>query len=293
MIYKIYLIMDRFSKEMKRKNINSSAAGISYFIFISLVPMLVMICTIIPFTPLTEENLVHAVTEITPDIIDELVISLIGEVYDASAGILSIAVIATLWAAGKGILSLTQGLNAIEEVEEERNYFLLRVIASFYTLIMLAAVISTLILILFGNKIFILAVTKVPSLRYMADFIMNFRLVFNTIILTLVFTVIYTYISNAKLKFKEQLPGAFTASVAWSVFSWGFSIYVNNYNSYSIYGSLSLIVIIMLWLYFGMYILLIGAYINWYFRPVNRVLVNRKKTAGRGEGKLKGGGGKT
>lgn len=279
MFRKIYLIMDRFSKEMKRKNINASAAGISYFIFISLVPMLVVICTVIPFTPLTEDILVRAVTEVTPDVIDGLVISVIGEVYDKSAGILSIAAIATLWTASKGIMALANGLNIIEEVEEERNVLLLRLIASFYTLIMLAAVVSTLLLLVFGNRIFKLAVTKLPSLKYVADFIMNFRMVFTTVILTLIFSVIYTYIPNVRLKFKEQIPGAFVASVTWSVFSWAFSFYVNHYDAYSIYGSLSLIVIIMLWLYFGMYILLIGAYINWYFRPVNRVLVNRRKPA--------------
>ena len=51
-------------------------------------------------------------------------------------------------------------------------------------------------------------------------------------------------------------------------------MYVSYGNGYSIYGSLTIIVIIMLWLYFCMYIILIGAYLNRYFRPVNRVLVN-------------------
>lgn len=51
-------------------------------------------------------------------------------------------------------------------------------------------------------------------------------------------------------------------------------MYVSYGNGYSIYGSLTIIVIIMLWMYFCMYIILIGAYLNRYFRPVNRVLVN-------------------
>ena len=54
----------------------------------------------------------------------------------------------------------------------------------------------------------------------------------------------------------------------------GISMYVSYGNGYSIYGSLTIIVIIMLWMYFCMYIILIGAYLNRYFRPVNRVLVN-------------------
>ena len=42
----------------------------------------------------------------------------------------------------------------------------------------------------------------------------------------------------------------------------------------SMYGSLTTIMLIMMWMYFCMYIILIGAYLNRYFRPVNRVLVN-------------------
>ena len=47
-------------------------------------------------------------------------------------------------------------------------------------------------------------------------------------------------------------------------------------NSYGIYGSLSIIIIVLLWLYFCMYIIMVGAYLNRYFKPVNEVLVNAR-----------------
>jgi len=266
--------MRDFSMQMKRQNISAFAASTAFFIFVSLVPMLVMICTIIPYTPLTEEILVNAVTDVTPDVIDGLAESLISEVYDKSAGILSIAVVATLWTAGKGILALIQGLNSINDVVEKRNYVLLRIISSLYTLIMLAIVVILLLVMVFGNQFAHIAIARFPRLRTLAYFIMNFRMLFTVVMLTFVFSLIYTYIPNKKLRFKEQIPGAFFAATVWSVFSWGFSFYVSRSNSYSIYGSLSIIVIIMLWLYFCMYIMLVGAYLNRYFSPVNKVLVN-------------------
>lgn len=277
MVHKLYIIMRDFATQMKRQNINAFAASTAFFIFVSLVPMLVMICTIIPYTPLTEEILVTAVTDVTPDMMDELVESLISEVYDKSAGILSVAVIATLWTAGKGILALIQGLNSINGVDERRNYVVLRTISSLYTLIMLAVVVILLLVMVFGNQFAHFAIMRIPRLRPLAYWVMHLRIPFSIVILTIVFAVIYTYIPNKKLRFKEQIPGAFYAAVGWSAFTWGFSIYVTYSNSYSIYGSLSIIVIVMLWLYFCMYIMLAGAYINRYFRPVNRVLVNRRR----------------
>lgn len=268
MIYKLrklIVTLMGFSQEMKKQNISAYAASIAFFFFLSVVPMLMMVCTIIPYTPLTEEDLVTAVTELTPELVDPLAESLISEVYDKSVELLSVAIIATVWSAAKGVMALMQGLNAINGVEEKRNYFVIRGIASLYTIVMLVVVILSLFLMVFGNQLVKLALYRIPNLRTVVAFAMNFRFVLVWVILTLLFAAIYTYVPDRKLKFKEQIPGAIFSAVVWSVFSWGFSIYVTYGNSYGIYGSLSIIIIVLLWMYFCMYITMIGAYLNRYF----------------------------
>lgn len=277
MLRKIVMILRDFAAQMKKQNISAFAASTAFFLFLSLVPMLIVICTVIPYTPLTEANLVNVVTDITPETIDPLAENLIQEVYDKSAGILSVAVLATIWSAAKGVLALMRGLNAINDVDEERNYFVVRTIASFYTLIMLIVMILSLFIMVFGNRLVDLALHKVPQLQYVVSFMMNFRFILVWVVLTVLFAMIYAYIPNIKLKFKEQLPGAMFSAIVWSVFSWGFSMYVDWGESTSIYGSLSIIIIIMLWMYFCMYIIMVGAYLNRYFSPVNKVLVNRNR----------------
>ena len=268
MIYKLrklIVTLMGFSQEMKKQNISAYAASIAFFFFLSVVPMLMMVCTIIPYTPLTEEDLVTAVTELTPELVDPLAESLISEVYDKSVELLSVAIIATVWSAAKGVMALMQGLNAINGVEEKRNYFVIRGIASLYTIVMLVVVVLSLFLMVFGNQLVKLALYRIPNLRTVVAFAMNFRFVLVWVILTLLFAAIYTYVPDRKLKFKEQIPGAIFSAVVWSVFSWGFSIYVTYGNSYGIYGSLSIIIIVLLWMYFCMYITMIGAYLNRYF----------------------------
>ena len=276
-LHKLFIILRDFSAQMKKQNISAFAASTAFFLVLSIVPMLILICTIIPYTPLTEENLVRAVTEITPDRLDFLVESLIAEVSDKSAGILSVAAITTLWSAGKGVLALMRGLNAIGGVEEDRNYFVVRLVASLYTVVMLVVLILSLFIMVFGNQLVELLLYRVPQLQILVSFLMNFRFLLVWAILTLLFSAVYAYVPNEKLAFGEQVPGAAFAAVVWSVFSWGFSLYVERTESYSIYGSLSLIVIVMVWMYFCMYIIMIGAYLNRYFRPVNRVLANRHR----------------
>lgn len=268
MVRKLYVIVRDCAAQMKKQDISAYASSTAFFFFLSLVPMLIVLCMMIPYTPLTEENLVTVVTELTPDVVDPVVESLISEVYDKSAGVLSVAVLAMIWSAAKGVMALMKGLNAINDVDEERNYFVVRTVASFYTIAMLVAMILSLFIMVFGNQLVDLALHRIPQLRVLVSFLMNFRSIFAWVILTVLFAIIYAYIPNVKLKFREQLFGAMFSAILWSIFSWAFSMYITYTESFGIYGSLSIIVIIMIWLYFCMYIMLIGAYLNRYFNAM-------------------------
>lgn len=274
---KLYMMFQDFRKEMNTKNVSSFAASMAFFLFLSLVPIMILVCAIIPYTSLTEQNLVNLITEFTADALDPLIRSVIADVYHKPVGILSVAAITALWSASKGILALIRGLNDVNEVEEQRNYFLLRLLASFYTFIMILILVLSLAINVFGNVLADIILAKVPKTRIVFDFIMHFRFLVVWLVLTVLFTTIYTYVPNKKLTFKMQLPGALFSAVVWSVFSYFFSLYVDNTNSFSTYGSLSIIVIIMLWLYFSMYILLIGAQLNRFFEPDYKKWYGRMK----------------
>lgn len=254
-----------FAAQMRKENISAYAASIAFFLFLSLVPMLVFVCSLMPYTPLNRELLANVITDITPDVMDPVVERLIVEVYYKSAGVVSVSILATLWSAGKGVLALMRGLNSINEVEEQRNYFSVRIVASFYTLLMLVVMILSLLVMVFGNRLVNLTLSRLPQLQGVVSFLMNFRFVLIWAVLTLFFAMIYTYIPNAGLQFREQLTGAMFTAIVWSIFSWGFSIYVDRDGAFGVYGSLSIIVISMIWLYCCMYIIMVGAYLNRYF----------------------------
>ena len=146
---------------------------------------------------------------------------------------------------------------------------MVRIIASFYTIVMLVVVILSLFVMVFGDQLVTLILHRVPRLRQVVSFAMNFRFLLVWVVLSILFAAVYAYVPDKKLNFKEQIPGAVFSAVVWSIFSWGFSSYVTYGNSYGIYGSLSVIIIVLLWMYFCMYIILIGAYLNRYFESVN------------------------
>ena len=136
--------------ELSKKNVTAYAASSAFFLFISLIPSLMLLCAIIPFVPLTRADFMRVVIEIVPSSVEPLAISIINDVYRQSVGLISLSIVAILWSAGKGLLALLRGLNVINGVEEKRNYFILRIVTSFYMVLILLVIILTLLIMVFG-----------------------------------------------------------------------------------------------------------------------------------------------
>ena len=262
MIWKYYKRVRLFVREVSQDNISAHAASTAFFLFLSLIPLLMLVCAILPYTPITEAMLMQFAVNLTPHSTDALMVYLIGEVYDESTGILSAAAVVTIWIAAKGMLALMRGLNAVNGIVERRNYFVLRLEASFYTILMLAVLITTLTILVFGNTLAVLLIRQFPRLQIAIDLFMHIRFLPVWLVLIFIFALIYTYIPQIQTRLREQLPGALFAAIAWSGFSWGFSLYIDYFNGFNMYGKLTTVIIVMLWLYFCMYLLLVGAKIN-------------------------------
>jgi len=273
---KIYLIFRDFARQLTRDNINAFASSTAFFFFLSLVPTLVIVCSLLPYTPLTEGDLIEAVTGLVPGFIETVTVSLIKQIYERSVSTLPVAILVLLWSSGKGMLALMRGLNVVNGVTENRGYFFLRLEASFYMVITVTALFLSLGLSVFGEVFLHTAIKVFPHAVELVSLLMKFRFLFVWGILTLVFTITYTYVPNKKLRLRYQMPGAVFSAVGWNLFSFVFSIYVENFNGMSLYGSLSTIVIMMFWLYCCLYIFLIGANLNRYFKPVIKVFLHDK-----------------
>lgn len=180
------------------------------------------------------------------------------------------------------MVALTKGVNTIYQVKETRSFLATRLRAMFYTLLMIIAVIMCLLILVFGNEIQQLIAKYVPFIETVTAYIIGMRTTISLVVLVFIFLMIYTYIPNRKASIKSQIPGAVISAIAWSVFSLVFSFYLSSFDSFSyMYGSLTTLIFIMLWLYFCMYILLIGAEINAYFeeklRKVHRMASEKIK----------------
>lgn len=272
MIRKIYLIGKEYMHMMRKYHIGAYASSIAFFTYLSLVPMLLVFFSVLPYTPLTEAKLMTIATKILPEYLSPVSVSVISNMYDNSGTVLSITLLVLIWSGGKGMLALLRALNVINQTEEKRNYVRLRLRACVYTVIMLLMVIVLLVLVVFGEWIAGVLNGIFPYIHLLFDALFSFRPLFMTAMLTLFFGAVFTWIPNCKKSFLYELPGAFISSVAWYFASWIFSVYVNHFFSYNIYGSVATVTVVMLWLYLCFYIVLAGALLNRFLLPAIELL---------------------
>ena len=273
-IYKIYM---HFVRSVKRLNIDAYAACTSFFLVLSFTPLLILLISILPLTRITETDLIAFFESFSPELFWNLEERLIDGIYSGGYAVLTISAIATLWTAARGVSSLVQGLNAVNDVEEKRNFFVRRGVCCLSTLILLGSLYISLLIMVFGKTI-IRHLTKIwPQFTELQGILVKPRHLYNFLILVLFFALLYSFLPNKKQKFREQLPGAVFSAFCWIVFSWLFSLFINKYNPYNMYGNLAMVVVALMWIYFCLLFFMYGAYLNRYFKPVNIVLVYPKK----------------
>lgn len=138
---------------------------------------------------------------------------------------LPLSALVALWSSGKGMQALINGLNTIYHVKETRNWLVNRIYSMFYMFLFVLALIASLLLLVMGNRIHVLISGYVPFLGNMIGRILGAKTFLVFVMLFLVFLVLYRYLPNRRASLKSQVPGAFLTAVAWSVFSYLFSLY--------------------------------------------------------------------
>ena len=241
-----------FFEKTKKDHVSAYAAQSAFFLMLSMIPMILLLLTLVQYTPISKADVMKAAYEFFPTSVRTTIVSIIHEVYESTPKTLPFTIIVVVWSAGRGTLAITNGLNCVYGEEETRTYIYLRIRAGIYTLLLLVAVLLCLLFLGFGN-----------------GFSMLHAMI--SICLLITFSVfVYKFLPNHDTVWKEQVPGAVFTAFGWIVASYIFSVYIDIFKGFSdMYGSLTTIIIIMLWLLFCMYILLLGGEVN--------VLWKRKK----------------
>ena len=244
--------------------ISIHAASACYFMVLAAFPLLVLVLSILRYTPLELQTLLELLDGLVPAALMGAVERLVRSTYEnSSTALLSVSAVVALWSAGRSIYGLIMGLNAIYGVKESRGYLRIRAMNVLYMILFLAVLLLTLVIHVFGKAIVaMLPVEEYAIFGFVAD-VVNSRYLLLLLVQTALFTAMYAALPNKRNPPGECVPGAVLASVGWQAFSAVFSLYVDNFRAYAnIYGSVYAVALCMLWLYFCMYIIFLGGAFN-------------------------------
>ena len=251
---------------LKPMNISLHAAYTSFFLVLSVFPILVLLFGLLGYTSFGLEEVMALVAGVLPDAFEPLAERIISGAYAHTSGtVLSVSVLTALWSASRGMRGLLIGLNAVYGLKEDRSYFVTRSISMLYTFLFLIVLVLTLVLHVFGTTILdYLRMTTNPLLMFLMD-VIDLRFVLLLALQTALFSTMYAALPNRRNSLKESFPGALLTSAGWLIFSDLFSIYVEYFPNYAnIFGSVYAAALAMLWLYICICIVFYGGALNRY-----------------------------
>ncbi|MBW4082590.1 YihY/virulence factor BrkB family protein [Paenibacillus sp. S150] len=257
-----------FSKQLFQKikldDVQGISAQLTYYLILSLFPFLIFIMTLIGYAHISVEDKIRDLEQIMPAEAISIIEEILKDVSDGrSQALLSFGMLATLWAASKGINAIIKGLNRAYDIEENRVFWKIRGIAFLATLFIGFVVLLSILLLVLGTwlKTQVFLLVDLPyGFQKIWDLLQYAIPLF---VLFIVFTLLYWIAPSRRLTLKEVMPGAMFATIGWIITSVLFSVYVNQFSNFTeTYGSLGGVTVLLIWLYISSIIILAGGEIN-------------------------------
>ena len=260
-------VLKRSWAESGDDNIGLIAAGIAFYGFTTIVPLLasiVLVYGLVADTDTVVSN-IRALFGVLPDDAARLIGDQLATVVGTSEGKkgfgLVVALGIALYGGTKGASSVITGLNIAYEQRETRGFVALNLLAFGVTagavLLGLTAALST--------AAFALLDSLIPGAP---DIVLTGVRLLSYLVLALIAMTaaacLYRFGPNReKAKWMWLTPGSVAATVVWLAATFGFGFYVSRFGNYgATYGSLSAVIVLLTWLWLSAYVFLLGAELN-------------------------------
>ena len=249
-------------------NLSLLAAGVAFFVFLALTPLIgatVMTYGLVGNVA-TVQRQMQGIVDLVPAEAAKLIEDQLLNVVTTSASVTGIALVIALFFAIYGGMRAASGLigalNIINEELETRGIIPLTLRAAGLTM---AAVFIAMTGLISGGAFAWLQTQSSVLLGTWTGFLFKVLPWVASIALgSFGFALIMRYGPDRRpAKWRWLTPGALLSTVLWIAISFGFSLYVAYISDYSAtYGSLSAIVVFLMWLFLSAYGILLGALLN-------------------------------
>lgn len=256
-----------FLRSLFKEDLNIRATSLSFQFFLALFPAVLFLFTLIAYIPIRgfKTRLIKELDIFLPDNTYKAVAQTINDILNQqNGGLLSFGFLLAIYFASNGFHTLINTFNRRLPHKKRRNWIQNRGLAVSLTFL-IAFFFITGVFLIFGMTQ--LQVYMIKHHWASRAFLKYFFLIFDYGIWSLLvfFSIssLYYFAPANVSKWKFISAGSILASVLCLISTFGFSVYVNNFNSYNkIYGSIGAIIALMILIYINTLSIIVGFELN-------------------------------
>ena len=260
-------ILKAFLHYYRVSDIELTSVAVAYYWLISIFPLLMIVVNILPYFQIPISDFLISLKEFLPDTIYDVVAKIAREVLtQPSAGLLSFAVISSLWTFSKSMNFLQKAFNKAYGIAKNRgliSHQLMSILVSLGLQILFAII---LFFSMFGHMLLDFLKNYWKSESSLFSYLQNFTGPLVYVFLFAILIMIYYLLPNVKIGcIRYILPGSLFVFVTLISLLTIFSAYFNNYVNYLVdvrFFSSIIVVVMMFWFIIIAKLLIVGAVIN-------------------------------
>ncbi len=288
----MYKIFQVFMSNLQKDQILDRANGVAFNFILAIFPGIIFLFTLIPyishFIPsVNRTSILEFLGGMMPPSIFEAVSSTIEDILsNTRGGLLTLGFIFSLYLATNGMMSLMRAFNACYRTVDKRGAIKTRLIATGLTINLTFVLMLAIILLVVGQFVLDYIITHIAEFGWsgISDFTIYLLLILRFIVIFLVFFMaissIYYFGPSVHYNWRFFSVGSLVATLLCLAVSYGFSFYVTNFGTYNkVYGSIGVLIALMVWVQLITIVLLTGYEINASIHRAIRlqVMINAKR----------------
>ena len=270
--FTLYGILCVFFKKIKEDDILERANAVAFSFTIALFPAVIFLFALVPMVhelipAVDSHGIFDFISAWMPSNMFSVVESTITDILSKSrGGLLTFGALLALFLASNGMISLMNAFNSIYKTKENRSFLRQRAIATGLIFMLSGVLVLSIVLLVVGQILLGLIADLVIDI---SDFGINVNqvLILRFFILFIVFLIaisaIYYFAPAVHFRWQFFSIGSMFATLLSLLISYVFSYYVANFGTYNkLYGSIGVMLAMMIWLFLFSVVLLIGYEIN-------------------------------
>ena len=261
----LYDVLKFFFQQIRKVGITERAAAISFNCVMAIPPIIIFLCTLIPYLPISNE-FIRQLHGLIRDVIpgeknNSAIIKFIDDIIKKPKNdLLSLGFLLALFYSSNAVLGIMRAFDKNYLGFKKRKMVRRRLTALQLTSVLFVLMFASLLVLIMQSsvlKLFGLKNVLVRQIIGYARWVVTVFLFFGSV------SFIYRYAPFVHKRWKLINPGCILATTLMLLFTVFFSYWVNNFSNYNkLYGSISTILILMLLIYFNSLVLLIGFELN-------------------------------